>query len=285
MPVIDDSYAWQIIRDAQNLWPAPENASPVYRSDDELTIGPGVTATHDGRWQSTGDVTASAAALFDTLLPLACGGPQWTIAQLGQSLDGRIATHSGHSHYVTGEPSRVHLHRLRALVDAVIVGAGTVVSDNPQLTVRHVPGRHPLRVVLDPSARVASHHHLFCDDTAPTLHVVSDTAVRPTGHDVLALPCTEQGMEPQAVLDALAARGARRVLVEGGGATISRFLAAGLLDRLHSVVAPLIIGSGRDALSLAPIDTLNQALRPPCRTYPMGEDVLFDFDLRGHSPS
>jgi riboflavin biosynthesis pyrimidine reductase len=82
------------------------------------------------------------------------------------------------------------------------------------------------------------------------------------------------------VIETLRARGLRRILVEGGGVTVSRFLQAGALTRLHVTVAPLLIGSGRHALSLPPIATLDQALRPPCRLFHLGNDVLFDLDLR-----
>lgn len=265
---LDTFYAWQIIRDAQGL-----------RIDEHYEIVPGLTVEPDGQWQAQCEVSAEAARLFDILLPLAVAGPQWTLAQLGQSLDGRIATENGHSHYVTGEASRVHLHRLRALVDAVIVGAGTVAADDPQLTVRHVEGHNPLRVVVDPSARLSADRTLFRDGYADTLHVVCQPVSSPPGVEQLRLDRAAHGIEPQLLLTALAERGARRVLVEGGGVTISRFLADGLLDRLHSVVAPLIIGSGRPAITLAPIDRLDAALRPPCRVHPMGADVLFDFDL------
>jgi len=94
-----------------------------------------------------------APDVFDALQ-----GTSLVIGQLGQSLDGRIATPSGKSHYITGPESLVHLHRMRAWVDAVIVGAGTVAADNPQLTVRRVEGRNPVRVVIDPSLQIGRAH-------------------------------------------------------------------------------------------------------------------------------
>jgi riboflavin biosynthesis pyrimidine reductase len=88
------------------------------------------------------------------------------------------------------------------------------------------------------------------------------------------------GFAPAMVLDALRARGLRRILVEGGGVTVSRFLQAGALTRLHVTVAPMLIGAGRHALTLPPIASLDQALRPPCHLFHLGDDVLFDLDLR-----
>jgi riboflavin-specific deaminase-like protein len=274
MPVIDENYAWRLIQDALNIAPG----APL-RPVDAASDAPQVTYRVDGGWQTQAEVTPAARDLLDALLPVACSGESFVIAQIGQSLDGRIATETGHSHYVTGEVSRVHLHRLRALVDAVIVGAGTVAADDPQLTVRHVDGRNPLRVVLDPRSRLAADRRVFCDAAAPTLHLVNEcSAAAPVPQAVV--DSRDGRVAPAAILELLAARGLRRVLVEGGGVTVSRFLEAGLLDRLHVVVAPLIIGSGRPAITLAPIERLDTALRPPARSQRMGDDLFYDLDLR-----
>jgi diaminohydroxyphosphoribosylaminopyrimidine deaminase/5-amino-6-(5-phosphoribosylamino)uracil reductase len=88
------------------------------------------------------------------------------------------------------------------------------------------------------------------------------------------------GLDLAELLEALGERGLRRILVEGGGVTVSRFLQAGLLDRLHLTVAPLLIGSGRPSITLESIPTLDHALRPSCRRFALGDDVLFDLDLR-----
>lgn len=274
MPVIDENYAWRLIQDALNIAPG----APL-RAADAASDAPQVTRCADGGWQTQAEATPAARDLLDALLPVACGGESFVIAQIGQSLDGRIATETGHSHYVTGEASRVHLHRLRALVDAVIVGAGTVAADDPQLTVRHVDGRNPLRVVLDPRSRLAADRRLFCDAAAPTLHLVSECSAEAPVPQA-AVDSRDGRVAPATILDLLAARGLRRVLVEGGGVTVSRFLEAGVLDRLHVVVAPLIIGSGRPAITLAPIERLDTALRPPVRSQRMGDDLFYDLDLR-----
>lgn len=277
MAVIDESYAWQLIQDARRRLPALPAVLAAAADD-----APELHVDAQFRWHSEAEVTPAAAALLDALLPVAFGGSRFVIAQIGQSLDGRIATESGHSHYVTGEASRVHLHRLRALVDAVVVGAGTVAADDPQLTVRHAEGSNPVRVVLDPRARVSGACKVFRDGAAPTLHLVGHPhAAIGRGVECIGIDVGEDGVSPQSILDCLAERGLTRVLIEGGGVTISRFLQAGLLDRLHVVVAPLIIGSGRPAVSLAPIARLDSALRPPCRSQPMGADMFFDLDLRG----
>ena len=204
-------------------------------------------------------------------------GASFVIGQLGQSLDGRIATPSGKSHYITGPESLVHLHRMRALVDAVVVGAGTVAADDPELTVRHVEGASPVRVVIDPTLRLAPSARVFQPGGPETLVIADAGSVETIGAAaVIGLPHERGGLAPQVILDALRARGLKRILVEGGANTLSRFLSAGLLDRLHIVVAPIILGSGPAGIVLPPIDTPDEALRPTVRTVPLGADILYD---------
>src|ERR1043165_7825038 len=111
--------------------------------------------------------TASLPAPFEELFgPLRAGVARDILAvgQLGQSLDGRVATESGHSHYINGPAGLAHLHRRRALVDAVVVGIGTAIADDPQLTVRRVSGPQPVRVVIDARGRVSSGANLLVGD-------------------------------------------------------------------------------------------------------------------------
>ena len=210
--------------------------------------------------------------------------PVWTLAHLGQSLDGRIATEGGVSRYVTGSENLDHLHRLRALADAVIVGGATAALDDPRLTTRRVRGANPVRVVLDPKRRLSEKLGIFQDGASPTLLVAAE-ATGPHGQaEVIAAPLADDGrLVPQGVVAALRARGLNRLFVEGGGVTVSRWLGAGVLDHLQVTVAPMILGSGRPSLTLPPIEDLDLALRPVCQTYPLGADVLFDFRL-GEAP-
>jgi riboflavin-specific deaminase-like protein len=225
--------------------------------------------------------------LIDLYLPIcnATRANPIVVGHLGQSLDGFIATHAGESRYVTGHENIVHLHRMRALCDAVVVGAGTVAADDPQLTTRHVPGPSPLRVVIDPTRRLADHYKVFSDDEATTLYVFSSALTRPDERTfgragVAAVEGTADGIDIGALLPLLYQRGCVRIFVEGGGVTVSTFLEANLLDRLQMTVAPLIIGEGRPAVRLAPPAALRDCRRPSYRVFRMGGDVLFDCDLR-----
>jgi diaminohydroxyphosphoribosylaminopyrimidine deaminase/5-amino-6-(5-phosphoribosylamino)uracil reductase len=203
------------------------------------------------------------------------------VGQCGQSIDARIATASGHSHYINGEGGLIHLHRLRALVDAVVIGVGTAIADDPQLTVRRVDGPNPARVVIDPNGRLPSSARLLAADGIRRV-VISDVeapAVLPAGVEVVLLPAREGQLAPAAIVAALAARGFRRILIEGGADTVSRFVAARCLDRLHVLVAPIILGAGRSSLTLPPIERLDEAMRAPMRVHNLGGDVLLDCDL------
>jgi diaminohydroxyphosphoribosylaminopyrimidine deaminase / 5-amino-6-(5-phosphoribosylamino)uracil reductase len=207
-----------------------------------------------------------------------------TVGHLGQSLDGFIATPSGDSQTITGGDNIVHLHRMRALCDAVVVGAGTVAADDPQLTTRHVPGPNPLRVVFDPGRRLSPTFRLFTDRSAPVLYICAQSRVSPPethvgGAVIAAIEGGEPGDEAAQVLRLLRARGCARVFVEGGGVTVSRFLEANLLDRLQIAIAPILIGEGRPAVRLTPQVRLRDCRRPSYRVFRMGGDVLFDCDL------
>ena len=160
------------------------------------------------------------------------------------TLDGRSAAADGTSRWITGSPARTDVHRLRAESDAVLVGVGTVLADDPELTVRPAPGRprpsrQPLRVVLDRSGRTPAGARVR-DGSAPTL--------------VLA-------REPAGALAELQERGVVSVLLEGGPTLAGAFWAAGLVDRVVGYVAPALLGDGPPALGSLGVGTVGQAVR------------------------
>ncbi len=216
------------------------------------------------------------------LAALHAGEGPFVVAQVGQTLDGRIATITGASRNISGRAALAHLHRLRAAVDAVLVGVGTVAADDPQLTVRLVAGRDPVRVVVDPSGRMPAGARMLSDGRgAPVVATLPGVAV-PAG--AVALPVVPDAagqLPPASIVAALAASGLRRILVEGGSNTIGRFLDAGRIDALHVLVAPMIIGSGTPGFVLRPVRQLRDALRPRTEVHVFDDgDVLFTCDMR-----
>ena len=215
--------------------------------------------------------------LWSRLAPLLGAPPPhrpYVFGHVAQSLDGRIALPCGASQWITGEADLTHTHQMRALADAVLVGANTIDRDDPQLTVRRVEGPSPLRVVVDPHGRVPADRRVFTDG-GRTLRLV-----RP---GVAPLPGIASAEFPGAgpldltrVLSHLRASGVRRLFVEGGGVTLGHLLAAGVVDRLHVVVAPIVLGRGTPSVVGALGNTLAGCPRPATRCAPLGGDWLFD---------
>lgn len=271
---------------AKRLWAlksqgtAETIASGVRRHDNEAR-------SVDSWFGVPGQVRTPAAPLpprWDSIFgPLRghAGDGLMVVGQIGQSLDGRVAAASGHSRYINGPAGLAHLHRLRAIVDAVVVGMGAALGDDPQLTVRHVTGPNPARVVIDPGARLPAHAKMFARDGARRLVMTAHDATPhlPADIEIVQLQSFQRHIAPRAVLAALHERGLRRILIEGGAETLSRFLVAGCLDRLHVMIAPTIFGSGRPSFNLPPIERVQQALRAPMKIHQLDDDVLFDCDL------
>jgi riboflavin-specific deaminase-like protein len=203
----------------------------------------------------------------------------YVVAHLGQSLDGKIAASNGQSAYVTGQEDLVHMHRLRASSDAVVVGAGTVFHDNPQLTVRLCIGKSPVRVIIDPERRLGTDYRVFQDPEVRTLLLTC--VVEPGGghHGLATVVPVSRAPDgsycPRSVLATLAHLRIHRVMIEGGGSTVARFWRFGCLDRLDLCVSPVIIGQGRDALPLPSVRCMNDAERFRPERIMLGEDMLY----------
>jgi riboflavin-specific deaminase-like protein len=289
--------AWLLVLAAARA--ANDAARENRRISYTLTADGALRGVHDGDsaavlrwepgqgWSCLLSADDESRALVDLYLPVCSATPERpvTVGHLGESLDGFIATHAGDSQWVTGPENVVHMHRLRALCDAVVVGAGTIAADDPQLTTRLVPGRNPLRVVLDPGRRLREDHRVFGDDGSDTLYVcardlVASGQTRFGAAELLGVNGTADRLDLRELIAALRARGCTRIFVEGGGVTVSTFLQANLLDRLHLAIAPLLIGDGRAAIRLPPPSALGDCHRPVYRVFRMGGDVLFDCDLR-----
>jgi riboflavin-specific deaminase-like protein len=198
--------------------------------------------------------------------------------QIGQTIDGRIAAESGHSHYINGPEGITHLHRMRALADVVVVGVGTVLADDPLLTVRKVEGRSPARVVLDRTGRAPATAKIFNADGCRRFTVTDSTRGLP-GVEQIRLRAPDGQFAPLDIVHALSERGFRRILIEGGAQTVSAFVQAGCLDRLHIMVAPFVLGSGCPSFQLPAAARVDTIARWKVQSFSLGEDILFDCAL------
>ncbi len=261
-----------LIKDAQSPKPIPFSRSQPYTTEwcRVVEVARGLHTEIPAKW-------------LDLFGPIALANRSETlvVGQLGQSLDGRIATHTGHSKYINGEPGLLHLHRLRALVDAVVVGVGTAIADDPQLNVRNCTGDHPARVVIDPNGRLPTHLKFLADDGIRAIIITGFEAnlAVPPHIEIIRLPKISGRISPNAIVAALSHLGLRRILIEGGANTVSGFIQAKALDRLHMLVAPIIIGSGQPGLGLPRIDLIDDALRPHTKVHVIGNEVVFDCDF------
>ncbi|SRR5579884_1332762 len=217
----------------------------------------------------------------------AAPGLPWVTIKYAQTLDGRIATRSGESQWISGSESLVYAHELRARHDAILVGVGTVLRDNPRLTVRLAQGRNPLRVVADSALRTPLDAAVLADAAGALVAATASadparrTALEARGVRVIVLPAEESGrVDLAALLRALAARGVRSVLVEGGAEMITSLLRRRLAHRLVVCVAPKLLGVGLEAIGDLGIARLDEALTfSRSRFWTCGADALFEGDV------
>lgn len=193
----------------------------------------------------------------------------WVIIKVAQSLDGRIAVSSGDSKWISGERALIFAHRLRAIVDAIVVGKNTIIQDNPELTVRLVKGKNPLRIVLDSSLSLTPNYKVFeVRSDKKTILVcgdkVEDNKIEPfleRGIEVWKIPLKEGRIDLQHFLQKAFKRGLNALLIEGGGLLHGAFLKERLVDEIFAVVAPIIIGDPKGIFSfnMQPLNKLSEA--------------------------
>jgi 3,4-dihydroxy 2-butanone 4-phosphate synthase/GTP cyclohydrolase II len=210
----------------------------------------------------------------------------YVVVKYAQTLDGRIATATGDARWISGEAERRTSHALRAACDAVLVGVGTVVLDDPQLTVRMVPGASPIRVVLDSHLTIADEARVLAEDAATIVLTTSASSrqrrdeLRRRGVSVTVVPPGSSGVDLEAAMNALFRQGIRSVLVEGGARVITSFLSSGLADRLVVGISPRVLGTGTEAVRDLGIREVAGSIRLEHRAvHAVGEDVLVAGDL------
>ena len=213
-------------------------------------------------------------------------GLPFVTLKYAQTLDGRIATATGHAQWVSSPPSLRMVHQLRSSHDAILVGSGTVLADNPELTVRLVKGKNPLRIILDRRLRIPLDAKVLQNqDRARTVVITSPDApedryeaLHQMGIDLL---CVDEapggGTDLKKLLRALGERQIASLLIEGGAAVTTSVLKEHLADRMIVVVAPKIVGQGIEAVGDLGIRFMNDAIAlPHCRILKRGNDVVFD---------
>ena len=214
----------------------------------------------------TGLLAAEARALNAAYVHHRETGRPFVLLKLAQTLDGRIATRNGHSQWITGEAARKRVHLIRSRADAVLVGIDTVLADDPRLTVRHVEGRQPRRIVLDSRARTPLDARMLNGD-APVTICVTETApadridgLKQAGAEVLVLPGGEGYVPVEPLKSALGRAGIVTLLVEGGSRVAASFLRERAVDRIACFVAPRILGAGIPSIAGLEVDDLSKAI-------------------------
>ena len=214
-------------------------------------------------------------------------GVPFVTLKFAQTLDGRIATATGDSRWISGEKFRKLAHKLRSTHDAVLVGIDTVLKDDPELTVRLVKGRNPTRVILD-SKLIISLKSKVLSSEAPTIIATTPRAdekkiarLREMGIEMLTVPVNEKDeVSLEGLLKILGQRNISSVLVEGGSGVITSFLRQKLADKLIVAIAPKVMGKGIEAVGDLGIRKVSQALQLDVqKVYRLGEDVVIEARL------
>ena len=232
---------------------------------------------------SNGNLSTSALQFVKTYLPY-CLVPIYaqsqkraiTTAHFAQTLDGRIATKSGHSKWIGNEENLRHAHRMRALCDVVLIGTGTLLRDKPRLTVRHVEGPNPTRVILGGPAKGSDYHCLY-ESCEKQILVIGSGACHLNGHiEYIQMPAREGRIDSGAVLKMLFQRGYHSVYLEGGAITTPNFLKDNAIDILQLHFAPLLFGSGKSAIVLPEIAKVQHAIQFTSFEFqPIGDTMMF----------
>jgi riboflavin-specific deaminase-like protein len=210
------------------------------------------------------------------VIPLLMKYKKFFIAQLGQSLDGKIALFNGNSHYINSKKSILYLHALRSICDGLLVGVNTIIKDNPLLTTRNMKGSSPLRIIIDPSLKLTNRLNIFKDGNKNIVFTQKVSNKKLNNTIIYKLPKKNfTKLIYQKIIDL----NFNYILVEGGATTISNFLEQELLDIMQFIIAPIIIGSGIDSVKLKSISNLKYALRPKSILYKLGDEMIASLEF------
>jgi diaminohydroxyphosphoribosylaminopyrimidine deaminase/5-amino-6-(5-phosphoribosylamino)uracil reductase len=252
-----------------------------------MVAGKGIQELQDaGIEVDVGILEEEAKKLNEVFIKYVTTGRPFVILKSAMSLDGKIATRSGESFWITGLESRKKSHYLRSIVDAVLVGLGTVLKDDPELTCRFVKGKDPLKVILDPNLEVPLNSKILSINPKNTIFCVSkDLAadkiqkVKEKGADIIQLKSNNNHFDFDELILELGKRKITSLLIEGGGRVNASAIQAGVVDKVIFFISPKIIG-GKDAPT--PIDgegikSLSQAIKlKDITTERLEEDIVVE---------
>ena len=215
-------------------------------------------------------------SILNILLPILRKNKKLVIAQIGQSIDGRIALNNGNSHYINNPKSIIYLHCLRSISDAIIVGSNTIKKDDPLLTTRKIKGTNPKRIIIDGSLSLNNKYKIFNDGNENIIFTKSNKNIRLNNSTIIRLK--EKNFTKNLITQIKKLK-YKNILVEGGSKTISELINNKYIDILQFMIAPILIGSGINSLNLKEISNLNKAMRPKHNFNELENEIIVNLFL------
>jgi len=215
-------------------------------------------------------------SILNILVPILIKNKKLVIAQIGQSIDGRIALNNGNSHYINNPKSIIYLHCLRSISDAIIVGSNTIKKDDPLLTTRKIKGTNPKRIIIDGSLSLNNKYKIFNDGNENIIFTKSNKNIRLNNSTIIRLK--EKNFTKNLITQIKKLK-YKNILVEGGSKTISELINNKYIDILQFMIAPILIGSGINSLNLKEISNLNKAIRPKHNFNELENEIIVNLFL------
>ena len=215
-------------------------------------------------------------SILNILVPILIKNKKLVIAQIGQSIDGRIALNNGNSHYINNPKSIIYLHCLRSISDAIIVGSNTIKKDDPRLTTRKIKGTNPKRIIIDGSLSLNNKYKIFNDGNENIIFTKSNKNIRLNNSTIIRLK--EKNFTKNFITQIKKLK-YKNILVEGGSKTISELINNKYIDILQFMIAPILIGSGINSLNLKEISNLNKAIRPKHNFNELENEIIVNLFL------
>ena len=215
-------------------------------------------------------------SILNILLPILRKNKKLVIAQIGQSIDGRIALNNGNSHYINNPKSIIYLHCLRSISDAIIVGSNTIKKDDPLLTTRKIKGTNPKRIIIDGSLSLNNKYKIFNDGNENIIFTKSNKNIRLNNSTIIRL---KEKNFTKNLITIIKKLKYKNILVEGGSKTISELINNKYIDILQFMIAPILIGSGINSLNLKEISNLNKAIRPKHNFNELENEIIVNLFL------